>query len=105
MSRSAGSNAPGSALPGFDALEESIARALRQVDVWRRRAQAADADRRQLRALLEQMQTGTDDPLAVARELDRLREENGALRARLAEARARVERVEKHFFFLEDVRS
>lgn len=103
MSPSAESS--GGSLPGFAALEEAIARALRQVEVWRRRAQVADADRRQLRALLEQTQSGEGDPLATARELGRLNEENGELRARLAEARARVERIEKHFTFLEDVRS
>lgn len=105
MSPSAEGSASGGPLPGFDTLEEAIARALRQVEVWRRRAQAADADRRQLRTLLEQMQSGEGDPLAVARELGRLSEQNDELRARLAEARARVERIEKHFFFLEDVRS
>jgi predicted RNase H-like nuclease (RuvC/YqgF family) len=103
MSPSAGPD--GGSLPGFEALEEAIRRALRQVEVWRRRAQTADADRRQLRALLEQTHSGEGDPLATARELARLNDENGELRTRLAEARARVERIEKHLTFLEDVRS
>lgn len=103
MSPSAGPS--GGSLPGFEALEEAIGRALRQVEVWRRRAQAADADRRQLRALLEQTQSGEGDPLATARELARLNDENQELRVRLGEARARVERIEKHLTFLEDVRS
>lgn len=103
MSPSAGPS--GGSLPGFGALEEAIGRALRQVEVWRRRAQAADADRRQLRALLEQTQSGEGDPLATARELARLNDENHELRVRLGEARARVERIEKHLTFLEDVRS
>jgi len=90
--------------PGFDALEEAIARALRQLDVWRRRAVAADAERRQLRAWLDEIKTADRDPVALARECARLREENAALRARIAEARARAEGIEKRLLFLEDAR-
>lgn len=105
MSPSAeGSGPAGSALPGFDVLEEAIARTVRQLDVWRRRAFAADADRRQLRALLEEVQAGDGDPTVLARELTRLRDENRALRDRLTEARTRAERIEKHLLFLEDAR-
>ncbi|MBI4513637.1 MAG: hypothetical protein HY702_05945, partial [Gemmatimonadetes bacterium] len=64
-----------------------------------------DTERRQLKALLEEMQVGGGDPGALARELLRLREENRHLRNRLAEARSRVEEIEKHLLFLEDLRS
>lgn len=94
----------GEALPGFDVLEQVIARALRQVEVWRRRAVAADAERRQLKALLQETRAAGDDPAAVARELARLREENTLALTRLAEARSRVEKIEKHLLFLEDAR-
>ncbi len=94
----------GESLPGFEALEGAIARALRQLEVWRRRAVAADAERRQLKALLEATQAAGDDPGKVALELARLREENAHMQARLAEARARVEKIEKHLTFLEDAR-
>lgn len=93
------------ALAGFDVLEEAIGRALRQVDVWRRRAIAADRERRQLKTLLEEVQVGGGDPAALARELLRLREENRQLHNRLAEARSRVEQIEKQLHFLEDIRS
>lgn len=97
---------PGIEFPKFDALEANVRRALRQLEVWRERAAASEAERRRLQAVLDEMRGASAelDPSAAAAELRRLREENDRLRQQLAEGRRRAEELVHEVEFLEDAR-
>ena len=81
-------------------------RALRQLDVWRERAAASEAERRRLQDVLEDVKGGSKnfDPTAAADELKRLRYENEELRSRLQEGRQMAEQLAREVQFLEDAR-
>ena len=80
-------------------------RALRQLEVWRERAAASEAERRRLQETIERMdQIGGMEPAQAADELQRLRKENEELRALLREGRRQVEKLAGEVEFLEDAR-
>jgi chromosome segregation ATPase len=92
--------------PKLDELEASVARALRQLEVWRERAAASEAERRRLQEILDGMKGASADldPAAAADELKRLRDENEELRSRLREGRQMAEQLAREVQFLEDAR-
>lgn len=92
--------------PKFDELEGAVRRALRQLEVWRERASASEAERRRLRDVVEQLKSASSalDPAEAAGELKRLREENERLRSQLAEGRRQAEKLAREVEFLEDAR-
>jgi regulator of replication initiation timing len=97
---------PAIEFPKFDALEAAVRRALRQLEVWRERAAASEAERRRLKGMLEELRGAAPDldPSALVKELERLRAENEELRRRLQEGRRRVEKLVREVEFLEDAR-
>lgn len=105
MSESEGRK-PAVEFPKFDALEDAVRRALRQLEVWRERAAASEAERRRLQETIDKMEelAGDLDPSAAASELERLREENERLRRRLREGREQAEKLAREVEFLEDAR-
>jgi hypothetical protein len=92
--------------PKFEEMEGAVRRALRQLEVWRERAQASEAERRRLQEIIEQMKTASAelDPAEAADELRRLREDNERLRKRLDDGRQQAERLAGEVQFLEDAR-
>jgi hypothetical protein len=92
--------------PKFEEMEGAVRRALRQLEVWRERAQASEAERRRLQEVIEQMKTASAelDPAEAADELRRLREDNERLRKRLDDGRQQAERLAGEVQFLEDAR-
>ncbi len=92
--------------PNFEALEAAVRRGLRQLEVWRERAVASEAERRRLREELEILRGVSQDlePAAVAGELERLRAENQLLRERLEQGRRQAEKLAQEVEFLEDAR-
>ncbi len=91
--------------PKFDQLESAVRRALRQLEVWRGRATASEAERRRLQDIIERMgQIGDLKPAQAAEELQRLRKENEELRSLLREGRRQVEKLAGDVEFLEDAR-
>ncbi len=105
MSESEGRR-PSIDFPEFDALEAAVRRALRQLEVWRERATASQAERRRLQQVLDDLGKVTEDlnvPEAAA-EIERLRAENEVLRQRLQEGRQQAEQLAREIEFLEDAR-
>ncbi len=92
--------------PKFDELEAAVRRALRQLDVWRERAAASEAERRRLQDVVGQLRSASSalDPAETADEIKRLREENDRLRRQLAEGRRQAEKLAREVQFLEDAR-
>jgi predicted outer membrane protein len=92
--------------PKLDELEGAVVRALRQLEVWRERAAASEAERRRLQDVLDDVKGGSKkfDPAAAADELKHLRDENEALRSRLQEGRQMAEQLAREVQFLEDAR-
>lgn len=92
--------------PRLDELEAAVVRALRQLEVWRERAAASEAERRRLQEVLDDMKGVSKDfdPTAAAEELKRLRDENEELRSRLQEGRQVAEQLVREVQFLEDAR-
>jgi hypothetical protein len=92
--------------PKFDEMEGVVRRALRQLEVWRERATASEAERRRLREVVEELESASSalDPAEAAEELKRLREENERLRSQLAEGRRQAEKLAREVEFLEDAR-
>ena len=92
--------------PKFDEMEAAVRRALRQLDVWRERATASEAERRRLQDVVEQLKSASStlDPAEAADELRRLTEENQRLRNQLAEGRRQAEKLAREVQFLEDAR-
>ena len=105
MSQSEGRK-PGLETPHFDALEASVARMMRQLEVWRERAAASEKERQRLQEIVDAM--GGDaagvDVKEVLREVEELREENEKLRGRLEEGRRQAEQLAREVEFLEDTR-
>lgn len=92
--------------PRIDALEEATRRALRQLEVWRERAAASEAERRRLQKVIDDMGEISEslDASAVSSEIGRLRRQNEKLRRRLEEGRRRAEILAREVEFLEDAR-
>ncbi len=91
--------------PKFDELEAVVRRALRQLEVWRERATASEAERRRLQDVIDRMgQIGDLEPSAAADELQRLRAENEGLRQQLEQGRHQAEKLAREVEFLEDAR-
>ncbi len=90
--------------PKLDALEATVRRALRQLEVWRERATASEAERRRLQRALDDLGKVTDDLGATeaAEEIRRLRAENNRLREQLREGRRQAEQLAREVEFLED---
>lgn len=92
--------------PKFEELEGAVRRALRQLEVWRERATASEAERRRLREVVEELKSASAalDPAEAAGELKRLREENEQLRNQLVEGKRQAEKLAREVQFLEDAR-
>ncbi|MGD2215422.1 MAG: hypothetical protein PVJ64_01645 [Gemmatimonadales bacterium] len=91
--------------PQFDALEGAVRRALRQLEVWRERATASEAERRRLQELLDKLgKVGELDASDAAGELGRLRAENEELRRQLEDGLRQAEKLAREVEFLEDAR-
>ena len=92
--------------PKFDALEAAVRRALRQLEVWRERAQASEAERRRLQDTLDQLKQASSelDPAEMAAEIERLRAANEQLRSQLADGLRQAEKLAREVEFLEDSR-
>jgi hypothetical protein len=105
MSQSEGRR-PGIEFPKLDALELAVRRVLRQLEVWRERAAASEADRRRLQEIVDGIGrvSETLDPAQAGAEIDRLREENARLRHQLEDGRRQAEKLARDVEFLEDAR-
>ncbi len=91
--------------PQFDALEAAVRRVLRQLEVWRERANASEAERRRLQQLVDSLgKVGELDASDAAGQLERLRAENEKLRRQLEEGRRQAEKLAREVEFLEDAR-
>ncbi len=92
--------------PKLDALEAAVRRALRQLEVWRERANASEAERRRLQEVVDNLgQVGGElDGPAAAAELERLRAENQLMRQQLEAGRLQAEKLAREVEFLEDAR-
>lgn len=92
--------------PKMDAMEQAVQRALRQLEVWRERASASEAERRRLQKALEKLGKVTDDlePAKLSEELDRLRADNDRLKRQLEQGREQAEKLAREVEFLEDAR-
>ncbi|UCC73248.1 MAG: hypothetical protein JSV86_01405 [Gemmatimonadota bacterium] len=91
--------------PQLDALEAAVRRALRQLEVWRERATASEAERRRLQEVLDSLgKVGEIDASEAAGELEHLRAENAMLRKRLEDSRIQAEKLAREVEFLEDAR-
>ncbi len=90
--------------PKFDALEATVRRALRQLEVWRERATASEAERRRLQQALDDLGAVTEELGAAeaAEEIRRLRAENERLREQLREGRRQAETLAREVELLED---
>lgn len=92
--------------PKLDALEAAVHRALRQLEVWRERATASEAERRRLQDVVDGMKRVSSDldPADALAELERLRVENLQLRKQLEEGQRQAEKLARDVEFLEDAR-
>lgn len=91
--------------PQFDALEAAVRRALRQLEVWRERATASEAERRRLQGVIDNLgRVGQLDASDAAGELERLRAENEKLRKQLQDGLRQAEKLAREVEFLEDAR-
>ncbi len=91
--------------PQFDALEAAVRRALRQLEVWRERATASEAERRRIQGVIDNLgKVGQLDASDAAGELERLRAENEKLRQQLQEGLRQAEKLAREVEFLEDAR-
>ena len=105
MSQSEGRK-PGLETPQFDALEASVARMMRQLDVWRERAAASEKERQRLQEIVDAMGGAAEDVdvQELLKEVEALREKNEELRSRLEEGRRQAEQLAREVEFLEDTR-
>ena len=85
-------------------LELSVRRLLDRHEEYRQRALQAERRVRELQSSLEAVSRGELDPDAMAHEIERLRNRNLELDARLEEARAVVHRLRDRLGFLQEDR-
>lgn len=90
--------------PELDRLELTLRRLLDAHDEWRRRAEAAEARAAELERTLQQVSSGSIDPIALADEVRRLEQRNRELRTRMDNAHAAVERMRARLQFAEEER-
>jgi predicted RNase H-like nuclease (RuvC/YqgF family) len=92
--------------PKLEALEVAVRRVLRQLEVWRERAQASEADRQRLQEIVDGIGRVSEslDAAQAGAEIDRLREENAHLRRQLEDGRRQAEKLARDVEFLEDAR-
>lgn len=102
MSSAAGSVGRGT--PEWDRLELAARRLLQEHQACRRRAESAEARIAQLEAALQRLSSGTLDPLELQGRLQRAESQNEALRVRLQEAEAHVQRILAKLEFAEEER-
>ena len=88
--------------PELDGLELAVRRLLDDYRAQRRRAGAAERRVHELDALLRQLRSAGDDPLALRQRIEALEAENRALQARLQEGAERVRRLLARTHFLEE---
>ena len=88
--------------PGLDRLAEAVADAVQEIESLRARLAQAEARVGESDELLREFVGGKQDPADLARRLNQLEEENKALRARIEDGRASVERVLAKIQFMED---
>lgn len=86
----------------MDGLEEVLEKVLRRISTLKARVEDAEERRDELQALLEEFQSGGEDPAELARRARRLEEENQELRRRLHDGRGAVERILARVRFLEE---
>ncbi|MDH3222568.1 MAG: hypothetical protein OEO23_02540 [Gemmatimonadota bacterium] len=92
----------GSGTGGLGRLTSVVEEATREIAVLRQRLSQAEARVGESDDLLREFVGGKQDPAALARRLAQLEAENQALRERLDQGRAGVERVLSRIQFLED---
>lgn len=83
-------------------LESAVGRLVEQLRIHRERGERAENRVRDLEGLLARFARGEEDPAALARRLDELREENRALRERMKEGREGVERLLSRVRYLDE---
>jgi hypothetical protein len=103
-SNAAGEETGAVALPGLDRLEHAARRLIASRAAWLARARAAEARARELQAALEGVRTGALDPRELGERVAALERENAALRHRLQDAAAIVQRIQARLQLLEDER-
>ena len=92
------------ALAEWDRIERGVRRALDDRDVWRRRAQLAEARVRELEAALRDVSSGNLDPMQLSEQARDLERENRMLLDRLGKARESVDRILTRLNFAEEER-
>ncbi len=92
---------PGAAL---DALSTAVERSLQRMSRLRQRAEAAEARRDEVEALLAKMADGTANPADMQTRLQALEKENADLHRRIDEGRQGVDRLLAKIRFLEEQR-
>jgi hypothetical protein len=103
-SNGAGEEAGGVAVPGFDRLEQAVRRLIASRAAWQARARTAEARGRELQTALEGVRSGALDPRELGERVAALERENAALRARLHDAAAVVQRIQARLQLLEEER-
>jgi hypothetical protein len=91
-------------LEEFDRLELALRRLFDALEAQRRRAQQGEARIRELEAALQGVSTGTLDPMELGERVRELEVENRALRVRVHDAEALVQRIQARLQFMEDER-
>jgi hypothetical protein len=88
----------------WDRLELAVRRLLDEYQKQRRRAVAAEARIVELESALRDLSGGGPDPLVLGERVSTLEIENGAMRKRLKQAHAEVERIIARLQFMEGQR-
>ena len=87
---------------GFDALDKAVARTLKELKSFRRRALDAEQRSAELTELLKGFKSGKETVGGMKQRLTRLEKENKDLRSRVGQGREAVERMLARIDFLED---
>jgi chromosome segregation ATPase len=90
--------------PELDRLELTVRRLLESHDAWRQRAERAESRIAELEAAVQDLSTGSLDPVAMAGEVRSLDAQNRELRTRLEAARQAVQRMLSRLQFVEEER-
>lgn len=94
----------GPQLPELDRLELVLRRLLDAWEAQQRRIQQGDARVRELEAALQGVSTGQIDPMELGQRVRELEVENRALRQRIRDAEAVVQRIQARLQFVEEER-
>jgi chromosome segregation ATPase len=90
--------------PELDRLELTIRRLLESHDAWRRRAEQAEARIGELETAVQDLTSGSLDPVAMAGEVRSLAARNSELQTRLETAQQSVQRMLSRLQFVEEER-